>query len=98
MPLGSSALSFFGGFILGLALLGSATYRTISTYDGNVVLAVKSSIAVSITYWFSLQYVIDGNAFGYFGFAIGEAVVVSILANRRKKTQLTLKEKSVLGE
>lgn len=77
----------FCGFILGIVLVGSITYRNIFVYDGKIPNAVITSGIVSITYWFGIKFVVTNNIIGYLGFAIGELLIVGIMSYKQRITK-----------
>lgn len=73
-------ISFIGGVVLGLVTVGAYTYRTMQVMGGRPLRTLGSSVMVSCTYWFSINFIVEDNLSGYVGFSEGAALATTWLS------------------
>ena len=73
-------ISLIIGLFLGMAQIGSSTWRTVQVVHGKPLGALAASLIISVTYYFSISFVMVNNLWGYLGFSIGATLITTGLA------------------
>lgn len=73
--------SLLAGLVLGMAQIGSSTWRTVQVVKGKPLGALAASLIIAITYYFSIAFVMADNLWGYLGFSIGATIITTGLAH-----------------
>jgi len=73
-------ISLFSGLVLGMAQIGSSTWRTVQVIHGKPLGALAASLIIAITYYFSISFVMSDNLWGYLGFSLGSTIITTGLA------------------
>jgi len=60
--------------ILGALQVGGATWRTVEVMKGGYASILIASFIISVSYYFSVSYIVDANMVGYVGFSIGAGI------------------------
>lgn len=92
-------IDFITGFIVGAILVGSSIQRTLSVGRGELNMSLANAIVNSITYFFSVYWISQGNISAYIGTCIGSTLVVALLCirNRDKIEALNKVKRSLRG-
>jgi hypothetical protein len=80
--------SLLTGIIIGIVSIGSNTQRVIEVLRGHVLRTLFVSTLISVSYYFSIRYIIEDDLPGYIGFSIGAALVTCYQAHLHNKYKL----------
>lgn len=72
--------SFLLGLFIGVVSIGAHTWRFVQVTHGKVFHTLIPSIAISIAYWFSVDFVVKQDLSSYIGFSVGAALVTMFIA------------------
>lgn len=86
--------SFITGCVIGAIMIGASVERTLCVGRGLVLGSLMCNALASISYYYSVFYVVEKNLEGFIGTCVGSSIVLAWMAVRKKKKMEVLNEKS----
>lgn len=76
---------FLLGCIIGAGVVWSSVVRTLAVKDASMKEGLIGSIANSVSYYFSIHFVVKDDMIGYIGTAVGSTFIILIMVANAKK-------------